>query len=67
MLQIGHIYDHPTEGPIKILSGAHEVMGRVSNHWHWLALDTGIKGNGYGGPWKDISDQYVILHVRVKP
>jgi len=62
-LRIGGVFDHPEDGPVRIESGVYTIGGRVSNFWHWTVLATGEEKNGYGGPWEDISDQYVTITI----
>lgn len=50
-MQIGERRVHPRDGVIRIIDGAHQIDGRVSNHWTWVVEATGQKNSGYGGHW----------------
>jgi hypothetical protein len=53
-VEVGKKYDHPDYGPIRIISGEYWGLRGLSNHWHWIVLETGEERNGYGGNWPEI-------------
>lgn len=63
MLRTHHCYTHPEDGDVRIDSGDYMVNGRLSNFWYWTVIETGECKHGYGGPWPDVSDQYVTITV----
>jgi hypothetical protein len=50
-LEIGHRYQHPTDGQIEVIGGQYWGEHGLSNHWTWRVLATGEIKSGYGEPW----------------
>lgn len=56
-VEIGKQYDHPTDGPIEIVSGQYWGEHGLSNHWTWKVLRTGETKHGYADRWPVRADQ----------
>lgn len=54
-LRVGRVYQHPTDGLIRILSGYYRdpAYGRISNFWTWEVLSTQERKSGYGASWPE--------------
>lgn len=50
--KIGDRRVHPQYGVIVLISGAYQVNGRVSNHWHFTVEETGEHHADYGDDWE---------------
>jgi hypothetical protein len=46
-VRIGGVYEHPTDGLIRVESGQYWGTHGVSNHWRWTVLATGEVKAGY--------------------
>lgn len=55
-VEIGKKYQHPTDGPIEIVSGAYWGDNGLSNFWRWTVLSTGETHRGYADTWPEIAE-----------
>jgi len=66
-LQIGKRYIHPTDGLIEITHGQYWGKHGLSNHWHWIIVETGESSHGYGGNWPEATDEPEPKSEPVRP
>lgn len=48
--KVGDTVRHPHGYDVTLTSGCYldPTYGRLSNFWHWVRVDTGAPGHGYG-------------------